>query len=521
MLGKLSCYVKRVSIFLIMAALIAGMAGCVPTQYDLTISSTEGGEVTTPGEGTFAYDEGTIVDLVAEADEGYQFVNWTGNVSAIADANAASTTITMNGHYSITANFAIAIEIWDWYDLDAVRNNLAGNYTLMNDLDSTTSGYEELASPTANEGKGWQPIGTYDNPFIGNFDGQGYEIRNLFINRSDEDDVGLFSALEQSGVIKNIGVTNATVIGQDRVGGLVGANWDGGTVSNSYYSGSVTGSNHHYHVGGLLGGNEGTLTNSHSTGSVTGGEWMGGLVGTNVGTVSNSYSSSSVTGNGDLIGGLGGVNVGTVNNSYSTGNVTGHLGVGGLVGANGYGDPGTVSNSYSTGSVTGESYVGGLVGGNTEESTVSNSYSTGSVAGNLSVGGLMGGNEGGTVTDSYSVGNVTGVDNVGGLVGENLIDGNVSNSYSSGSVTGNSSVGGLVGTNAGNVSNSFWDTETSGQATSDGGTGKTTAEMQDIATFSGAAWNIIAVANSGERNPAYIWNIVDSTTYPFLNWQPV
>jgi hypothetical protein len=95
----------------------------------------------------------------------------------------------------------------------------------------------------------------------------------------------------------------------------------------------------------------------------------------------------------------------------------------------------------------------------------------------------------------------------------------VGNSYSTGSVTGDSEVGGLVGVNDGTVSNSFWDTETSGQSTSDGGTGKTTAQMQDVTTFLGAAWDIIAVANPDERNPSYAWNIVDGTTYPFLSWQ--
>jgi hypothetical protein len=54
---------------------------------------------------------------------------------------------------------------------------------------------------------------------------------------------------------------------------------------------------------------------------------------------------------------------------------------------------------------------------------------------------------------------------------------------------------------------------------SDGGTGKTTAEMKSITTFSGAAWNIVAVASVGVRNPAYIWNIVTGVTYPFLSWQ--
>ena len=74
-------------------------------QYALDISSTTGGSVNDPGEGLFTYDEGTVVDLIAEADAGYQFVEWTGDVGSIADVYATSTTITMNGDYSITANF--------------------------------------------------------------------------------------------------------------------------------------------------------------------------------------------------------------------------------------------------------------------------------------------------------------------------------------------------------------------------------------------------------------------------------
>jgi hypothetical protein len=194
--------------------------------------------------------------------------------------------------------------------------------------------------------------------------------------------------------------------------------------------------------------------------------------------------------------------------------VAGEWDVGGLVGSN----YGTVRDSYFTGSVTGNYYVGGLVGGN--DGTVSNSHSTGSVTGNYYVGGLVGINGwDGTVSNSYSSGNVTGDEYVGGLVGVNF--GTVSNSYSSGNVTGDEYVGGLVGVNwGGTVSNSFWDTKTSGQATSAGGTGKTTAEMQDIATFLGAAWDICTVA-PGATNPAYTWNIVHEQTYPFLSWQSV
>jgi hypothetical protein len=122
------------------------------------------------------------------------------------------------------------------------------------------------------------------------------------------------------------------------------------------------------------------------------------------------------------------------------------------------------------------------------------------------------------VSNCYATGSVRGGEDVGGLVGLNL--GAVSNCYSSGSVTGNYVVGGLVGSNGGTVSNSFWDIETSGQTYSFGGTGETTADMQDVATFSGAGWNITTVAFD-ETNPAYMWNIVSGVTYPFLSWQAI
>ena len=126
----------------------------------------------------------------------------------------------MVGHVSPAQN----LEIRTWYDLDDVQNNLAGDHTLMNDLDSNTDGYEELASPTANGGKGWQPIGTWPHVFTGSFDGQGYEIRDLFIKRFIESFIGLFSYVYVGGVIKNLGVMNADVTGHEGVGGLAGVN---------------------------------------------------------------------------------------------------------------------------------------------------------------------------------------------------------------------------------------------------------------------------------------------------------
>ncbi|WP_321777357.1 GLUG motif-containing protein [Sulfurimonas sp.] len=200
---------------------------------------------------------------------------------------------------------------------------------------------------------------------------------------------------------------------------------------------------------------------------ITGRDWVGGLVGENDGTLSRSYSTGIVSG-AFYTGGLVGENDGTLSRSYSTGSVSGNFFVGGLVGTN----SGTLSRSYSTGSVSGTDSTGGLVGAN--HGTISKSYSTGSVSGTVSVGGLVGMNRG-TISKSYSTGRVSGTeyDYTGGLVGEKM---------------------------GGTTTNSYWDTQTSGQATSAGGTGKTTVQMKDPNTYVGwdkTIWDLAGVQTQG------------------------
>ncbi|MFO7773865.1 MAG: GLUG motif-containing protein [Dehalococcoidia bacterium] len=358
---------------------------------------------------------------------------------------------------------SLDLEIRTWYDLDAIRDNLSGHHRLMNNLDATTAGYEELASETANDGKGWQPIGARRSAFTGSFDGQGHEIRDLSINRPDEDYVGLFGNVGEGGVINNVRVVSGGVTGNKVVGGLAGHN--SGTVSNSYSSVSVNGETL---VGGLAGGNVGTVSNCYGTGSVTGGSSVGGVVGINsIAPELLSYPDGAMTNEGDVRAPTGSKH-GTVSNCYSSGNVIGDERVGGLVGSS----MGTISHSYATGNVSGDSSVGGLVG--------------------------------------------------------NKFLGSLSNCYSTGYVTGNEYVGGLVGwLDRGEVSGCFWNIETSAREWSAGGTGKTTAEMMDIATYTDTAtegldepWDIIAVG-PGETDDGYIWNIVDEQTHPFLSWQSV
>jgi trimeric autotransporter adhesin len=232
------------------------------------------------------------------------------------------------------------------------------------------------------------------------------------------------------------------------------------------------------------------------------------------------YATATVSGHGGC-GVLIGHNHGYLGDCYATGNVTGGDRIGGLVGCNG----GTISDCYATCTVTRFSgyssyFVGGLVGDNT--GTVRRCHSGGSVDANSGVGGLLGVSlASATLSDSYTTATVTGNTRVGGLVGW-VEWSTVTRCYAVGTVEGNTQVGGLVGIcDYGIVSDSFWDTETSGQATSAGGTGKTTAEVMDIATFSGATWDIVAVATPDTRNTSYIWNVVDEETYPFLSWQAV
>ena len=76
-----------------------------PVQYMLAILRTPGGSVISPGEGSFTYNAGTVVNLVATPAIGYKFLKWSGDVDTIGNINATSTNITMNGDYYICANF--------------------------------------------------------------------------------------------------------------------------------------------------------------------------------------------------------------------------------------------------------------------------------------------------------------------------------------------------------------------------------------------------------------------------------
>ena len=304
-------------------------------------------------------------------------------------------------------------------------------------------------------------------------------------------------------------------------GGLVGGS--SGAIAGSHSTSVVSGFTDRF--GGLVGANSGAITDSYATGNVFGNgcpdcfPTVGGLVGDNEigGEITNSYATGGVSGQGDNFGGLAGVNAGVIAASYATGSVSGSgfADVGGLVGDNE--TEGRIITSYATGDVSGQAdNFGGLAGVNS--GVIVANYATGSVSGNgfADVGGLVGDNRyTGVVTAAYAEGSVSGrADRYGGLLGSN--QGVVTVCFSTGGVPQRG--GGLIGSNGnyGAVASCYWDTENSGQSDSDGGEGRTTAELLSPTGYTGAYadWNVDLDGDGSSDDP---WIFGSTTEYPVLN----
>ncbi len=315
------------------------------------------------------------------------------------------------------------IGIFDWEDLNNVRNDLGAAYFLMNNLDSNTPGYNTYASSTANEGSGWLPIGDDQNQFAGRFKGNNFIISDLFIHRPSETFIGLFARINgQEGVIIDLGLEKVTITGKSSVGGLAG----------------------------MLSGSNPSIENCFSTGNISGEAYVGGLIGAALNSIlMGCYSTASISGENNVGGLVGGLNSSKVIDCFSTSKVIGNLRVGGLIGDNsGPGIKGLhyVSESFATGEINGTSYVGGLVGRNSNNDII-NCFASGNVSGaGFFVGGLLGWTEGLDIENCYAKGTVTNNSkHTGGLVGY-LKTSKVYNSYARGDVSGNEAVGGLIGT---------------------------------------------------------------------------
>ena len=323
----------------------------------------------------------------------------------------------------------------DAQDLWAVRNDLSAHYKQTADIDLNVY----------STGDGWIPIGQETVEFTGVYDGNNYEIRNLWCNNLVGNN-GMFGYIRDGAKLKNILLKN-TIIARagDYTGGLVGRcrNLSENAIVNCHVTGIINELNiNKQNIGGLVGRVDSvgttTIDNCSFEGQVfssyvgTSAGYIGGLIGSNNTNLVRCWSKGSVIApSASFIGGLVGSNLGDCGYSYSLCDVQGNRYVGGFMGQGG----GTTLNCWSRGNVQGDIYVGGFVG--FQSGTINRCYSTGFVQGNLYVGGFCGNLSGGT------------------------------------------------------IENSVWDIETSGQIASQGGIGKTTAEMKNKQTYLDMGWVIV------------------------------
>lgn len=356
----------------------------------------------------------------------------------------------------------------------------------------------------------WRPIGFFragdDNqPFGGSFNGNNHTISgaNLTENLQYSRYSGIFGYVGNGGSVYNILLENTTIHSGDnsRFGGLVGLNR--GLIDNVAVA-DLSVDENSVAFAGLANRNEGVVTNSSvvMTASINRlNTRAGGLVEINRGEIISSYSEVLITGV-QTVGGLVARNevTGSIVDCYSEAHLSG-LQTGGGLAAQNYG---IIKRSYSiNSSINGADRVGGLVGANYHH--IEECFSTGGVTGDNRVGGLAGFSQG-MIKNSYSHSTVNGFRYLAGLVGWTASVGSVINCYSTGRVIGVFDRGGLIGLNNGTVTNSFWDIETSGQANSAGGEGRTTAEMMQQSTF--IDWDF-----------AVVWDIFENESYPFLHYQ--
>lgn len=431
--------------------------------------------------------------------------------------------------FLLTGTARAQTEISNWNDLDDIRNNLTGDYILVNNLSDTTAGYTTVAGPNANGGNGFIPIGDNNNPFRGTLDGDGHLIDSLHISRptatagQEGEDAALFAAANGA-AITNIGFVNASISAGNGGNGIDGSNGEDGHYEGFDAIDPEPGEN------GGNGGNGGNaavliavnngsvieqsfiadadITAGNGGAGGAGGDGGSGRNGAGGGSSSDG-ASGGMGGNGG-IGGLAGgfvaVNGGNILDSYVT-KAEIMTGTGGNGGQGGEGGDG--GNSHSSGSHPnrdggdggdgGDGNNGGSGGGlaaesagNVTETYVSDSNIITGIGGTGGTGGA-----GGPVGDGeYDLGDpVPGEDGIGGINGS---DG---------------TAGGLLDTNSGTESNSYFDIAPDNTI----GTQLSSANMTGAAAetnMTGFDFNNTWLARIPQNNyPKLLWEVSTATVF--------
>jgi filamentous hemagglutinin family protein len=487
----------------------AGLVITAPNGYNI---SPFGGRIRLPGaNSTFSFNGTnytmirTVADLalLSTAADNQRFV--------IADDIDASATYTWNSGAGYIPPGGWDRGVVNGLVLDGFNNsitnlriNLANDYSgLVGNANAASIGNLNLNAQVDGFGYTGMLAGYLKNSTVYNVNTSGS------VNGTNADDVGGVVGYGTGLTMTNVS-NYATVAGTNNVGGLVGYA-TGSTITYSYNHGwSVLGNAADSdYTGGIIGyALNSTINHTLNTAIVYGANWSGGLIGySKTSAISDAFNMGTVYGIQATGGLIGQANGGSLALSFSSGDVSGQTQTGGLIGKSG---GLTVNNVYSTGNVTGTTYTGGLVG-DLSSGTINQAFTTSKVTGTSYVGGFAGRDVSGAVNNAYASGDVTGTQYVGGFFGS-VTSSTVKFTYSLGKVVASANYGGYSGFGASNtITESFWDSQISGQATSAHGVGKTTAQMRAASTY--ANWNISNQGGTGE-----IWRIYDGFTGPLMRF---
>jgi len=367
---------------------------------------------------------------------------------ALADAQSitvvAGSTFTANATLQYGAGTAASpYEVFDLASLDRMRLNQAASYKQVCDID---------AAATRLTTGGWTPIGTYEAEFTGTYDGQNFAIDGLYTELPDDTAIGLF-ATTRGASLRNMNLTNAWMHGYGEVAAIVGRAWNS-AVDNCSAQGTFIAE--YYESAGIIGEALGTMVITNCSAQLD---------------LSQAYYMAS-----GISGYLG--QGGRISDCVSSGTVrsTSNWPTGGIVcqleGAT------VVERCASSATVEGPHRVGGIVGNAWSGALISDCAFTGSVSGGTAVGGILGESTGALVRNCYAAAPVAGTSGIGGILGLN------------------STV-----TTVGPVISSYYNSEIAGVADNAFGLPKTTAELQNTATF--ISWDFANVWFEPVLNASY------------------
>ncbi|MBR9728016.1 hypothetical protein ACFOD0_03275 [Shewanella intestini] len=425
------------------------------------------------------------------------------------------------------------IEISTLAQLHAMRDDLAGNslsgvtagcagltdgtgcmgYELTTDLDFDTDSDGELSDESYyNAGEGWQPIGTSDDRFAANFNGNGFTIYNLFINRPDEDYQALL------GYVATVSVTNINidgdltyVTGLNNSALLIARNSsaDSAVLSNINVQGTILGNDDSGFVAGRLYNLDADQV--HAQGNIT----------------SISITGDAGSDTGGLFGQLSGTN--TLDNVSFEGDIQAVTSAGGLIGD---AESVTINDSYAiveitlideAGIETDIEVAGGLIGKVEGTSVLTRVFAQGSITAPKILGGLIGDIDGETeVVDSYADVSLLGDSIIGGIAGDLNADSTFERVLAYGAINTNddqnTDTGGLLGYSASNtlsVVYALWDTEATGilSTFNSAGAGYTSEDLKCPTTPADVNCNSTAYTNDWSLAN---WNFGTSEQYPAL-----